>query len=84
MRTAPPWHRNEEVKLFLQSHAEIHLEYLPPCQPALNPQEGIWRQSRYEVSKKVWFDNLDTPYTIFDIENMHWSKKKVQQLCIIT
>ncbi len=79
-----PWHRGEEVKLFLQSHTEIHLEYLPPYQPALNPQERIWRQSRYEVTKNVWFDNLDTLYTVFNKRICHWSKKKVQQLCIMT
>ncbi len=29
------WHKWEEVRLFVQRHTQIHLEYLPPYQPAL-------------------------------------------------
>ncbi|MBI4331722.1 MAG: transposase, partial [Chloroflexi bacterium] len=35
------WHKGEEVRLFLKNHTRIHLEYLPPYQPALNEQENI-------------------------------------------
>ena len=77
------WHRGEDIELFLESHTEIHLEYLPPYQPALNPQERIWRQARNEVSKNVWFPNLDILHTKVKKRIRYWSKKKVQQLCII-
>jgi hypothetical protein len=77
------WHRGEEVTLFLQNHTEIHLEYLPAYQPALNEQERIWRQGRYEVTKNVWFDSLDTLYMKFVGAVSHWSKRKIQRLCII-
>ncbi len=79
-----PWHRGDEVKLYLQSHTEIRLEYLPPYQPALNPQERIWRQARYEVSKNVWFPDLDILCTKVTRRIHLWSQKKVKQLCIIT
>lgn len=78
------WHRGEEIRLFLQTHSELHLEYLPPYQPALNPQERIWRQTRYEVTKNVWFANLDILYTKVNERIHHWSKKKIRRLCIIT
>ncbi len=77
------WHRGEEVQLFLQSHTEIHLKYLPPYQPALNPQERIWRQTRYEVSKNVWFPQVDILYTNITDRIRYWSKKKIKRLCII-
>ncbi len=79
-----PWHKGAEVQLFLQTHTEIHLEYLPPYQPALNPQERIWRQARYEVSKNVWFPDLDILCTKFKKRVRQWSKQKVKRLCIIT
>ena len=77
------WHKGEEVRLFLKSHTEIHLEYLPPYQPALNEQENIWRQGRYEVTRNVWFENLDIIYIRFKHKIDHWSKYKIKQLCII-
>ncbi len=77
------WHKGEEVRLFLESHTEIHLEYLPPYQPALNPQERIWRQGRYEVTRNTWFYDLDTIYTKFQHRICHWSAKKIKTLCII-
>ena len=77
------WHRGEEVELFVQSHHELHLEYLPPYQPALNPQERIWRQARYEATRNVCFPDLGAIYSRVIERVHHWSKKKVQQLCII-
>jgi hypothetical protein len=41
------WHKGEEVRLFLQEHSQIHIEYLPPYQPALNEQENIWLLGKY-------------------------------------
>lgn len=77
------WHKGEEVRLFLKNHTRIHLEYLPPYQPALNEQENIWRHGRYEVTRNVWIDNLDEIYIRFKHKIDHWSKDKIKQLCII-
>jgi len=79
-----PWHRGDEVALFVQSHAELHLEYLPPYQPALNPQERVWRQVRYEVTKNVWFPDLNTIYNRITERMHHWSPNKIKRLCNIT
>lgn len=78
------WHKGERVRLFVESHTEIHLEYLPPYQPALNPQERIWRQGRYEATKNVWFYDLDAIHARFQHTISHWSPKKVKRLCTIT
>ena len=78
------WHKGDAVRLFLKSHTEIHLEYLPPYQPALNEQENIWRQGRYEVTRNVWFESLDIIYIRFKRKIDHWSDKRIKQLCIIS
>ncbi len=78
------WHKGERVRLFVESHTAIHLEYLPSYQPALNPQERIWRQGRYEVTRNVWFYDLDTIYTKFQHRIRHWSPQRIKRLCTIT
>lgn len=78
------WHRGEEVELFVQSHTELHLEYLPPYQPALNAQERIWRQARYEITRNVWFPDLDIMCVRINQRIRHWSPKKIKRLCNIT
>jgi len=35
------WHQGEPVAKFLRSHQRLHLDYLPPYQPGLNPQERV-------------------------------------------
>lgn len=77
------WHKGEEVDLFVESHTELHLGYLPPYQPALNPQERIWRQVRYEATRNVWFHDLDTIYSQVNKRICHWSTKKIKRLCTI-
>lgn len=77
------WHKGEAVQLFVHNHTRIQLEYLPPYQPALNEQESIWRQGKYEVTRNVWFDSLDTIYLRFKSKVDHWSKQRIKQLCII-
>ena len=78
------WHRGDDVTLFVQSHTQLHLEYLPPYQPALNPQERVWRQTRYEVTKNTWFPDLDSIHTRIIQRTRHWSPKKIKRLYNIT
>lgn len=77
------WHKGDRVRLFLESHTAIHLEYLPPYQPGLNPQERIWRQGRYEATRNVWFYDLESIFEKFSGTVSHWSTKKIKRLCII-
>ena len=78
------WHKGQEVELFLRSHLEIHLQYLPAYQPALNPQERIWRQARYEVTRNVWFPDLDRVHAKLKQQIGCWSCEKTKRLCHIT
>jgi len=75
------WHKGDRVRLFLECHQSIHLEYLPPYQPALNPQERLWRQARYEVTRNVWFRELDTLYAEFYQTVTQWPQAKIKRLC---
>ena len=53
------WHKGDPIREFLRKHKRLRIEYLPPYQPALNMQERIWRQIRYESTTTRWFDNRD-------------------------
>ena len=55
------WHRGDPIWEFLRKHRRLRLVYLPPYQPALNMQERIWRQIRYESTTNRWFDNQSGP-----------------------
>ena len=35
-------HRSAEIRRWLQNHRKIHLEFLPPYAPELNPVELVW------------------------------------------
>lgn len=75
------WHKGEEVELFLQTHTRVRLTYLPRYQPALNPQERIWRRVRYETTTNRWFGNLDDIWDTVQKTTHSWTPRKLKQLC---
>ena len=79
-----PWHKGPLVKQYLDSHPEIRLEYLPPYQPALNPQERIWRQIRYERTTNRWFEELELTWEAIRDTSRRWSTERVKRLCHIS
>jgi transposase len=78
------WHRGDEVNTFLASHREVHLEYLPTYQPGLNPQERIWRQTRYDATTNQYFEKLDDIWDAVCGRARHWSPSMVKRLCHIS
>jgi transposase len=78
------WHRGDPIREFLGKHKRLRIVYLPPYQPALNMQERIWRQIRYESTTNRWFDNLDAVWGTVQRTLDSWSKRKVRRLCNIT
>ncbi|MGA2587073.1 MAG: IS630 family transposase [Candidatus Aminicenantales bacterium] len=78
------WHKGEPVDRFLQKHPRFHLAYLPPYQPGLNPQEQIWKQTRYEATTNRWFQNLDLIWSAILKARRSWSLKKIRWLCNIS
>ncbi|WP_090717427.1 transposase [Nitrosomonas sp. Nm166] len=45
--------------------SNLHLLFLPPCSPELNPQEHIWDELREKFFHNQIFDNLKTLEDIF-------------------
>lgn len=78
------WHKGELVRQFLRKHPRLHLEYLPPYQPGLNPQERIWRRLRYESTTNRWFETLDDTWAIVDKTMRSWTPAKIRRLCNIS
>lgn len=53
-------HQAQSVQRLLAKYpARIHLEWLPPYSPELNPQEDIWRHLRRRVTHNYYFAHLD-------------------------
>jgi len=78
------WHKGDLVREFLHKHPRLHLQYLPPYQPGLNPQERIWRRIRYESTTNRWFETLDDIWATVDKTTRSWTREKVRRLCNIT
>lgn len=77
------WHKGDEITKFLRSHPRLHLDYLPPYQPGLNPQERIWRQIRYEATTNRWFEDVDGIWDTVQKSARSWTRHKIRQLCNI-
>lgn len=78
------WHKGDAVREFLKGHPRLHLEYLPPYQPALNMQERIWRRVRYESTTNRWFETIDEIWTTVEKTTRSWTGSKIRRLCNIT
>lgn len=78
------WHRGPRVNKYLAAHRQIQMEYLPPYQPGLNPQERIWRQLRYERTNNHCFTDLDQTWRAIRETTRRWSTNKIRRLCNIS
>lgn len=78
------WHKGEPVDRFLQAHPHLHLDYLPRYQPGLNPQEQIWKQTRYEATTNRWFENIELIWLAIIKTIRSWSPRKIRRLCNIS
>lgn len=77
------WHMGEQIEIFLKSHRRLQLEYLPPYHPALNPQERLWRQIRYEATTNYWFEDLSEVWISIRKTTHSWTPDKIKRLCNI-
>ena len=39
-------HKGEEIRRLLDRHPRLHVEYFPGYAPELNPDEGVWNQTK--------------------------------------
>jgi transposase len=77
------WHKGDAVDEFLRTHPRLGLDSLPRYQPALNPQERVWRRIRYEATTNRWFPDLDAIWTTVQRTRRSWSPRKLKRLCHI-
>lgn len=78
------WHRGEEIEVFIRTHTRLHIRYLPPYQPALNMQERVWRQIRFEATTNRWFEDLDATWDTVQHTAHSWAPSKIKRLCHLT
>jgi transposase len=52
-------HKSALVQRFNRSVPRLHLEYLPPYAPELNPDEGVWRQTKARLANNCPSDRYD-------------------------
>lgn len=77
------WHKGDPVKEFLKKHPLLRIRYLPAYQPALNMQERIWRQIRYEATTNRWFEDIDAIWNTIQKTVDSWTIRKIRRLCNI-
>jgi|GEM_PF-6101962 hypothetical protein len=77
------WHKSDAIREFPRKHRRLRIVYLPPYQPALNMQERIWRQIRYESTTNRWLDNLDVSWATVQKTLDSWSKHNIKRLCTL-
>lgn len=51
-------HHATELQPFLKKHDRLHLVFLPPYSPNLNPVEGLWLWLKADVVNNVFFENF--------------------------
>ena len=39
-------HKGDPIRAFLKEHPRLRVEYFPPYAPELNPDEGVWSQTK--------------------------------------
>lgn len=51
-------HHALELQPFLEAHPRLHLVFLPPYSPNLNPVEGLWLWLKADVVNNVFFEKF--------------------------
>lgn len=54
-----PTHRAKVVKAYLEKHPDIHIEYLPPYAPELNPEEYCHGNVKRRMKNGVYLSKTD-------------------------
>lgn len=55
-------HKGASVKKLVERHARLHIEFLPPYAPDLNPDEGVWSQLKRALAN-------GRPEDVFDLSD---------------
>ena len=72
-------HKGEPLRALCRRHTRLHLEYLPPYAPELNPDEGVWSLTKRELANGRP-DNVEELITelVESMENVRHSQAKLR------
>ena len=82
-----PYHRSASLQPYLVKHrTHLHLDYLPPYSPELNPIERVWKLLRRLRTHNQYFDKLESLVKAVNEQLAIWysPNRMLQKLCCIT
>ena len=59
-------HKSKLVKKLCRRVPRLHLEYLPAYAPELNPDEGVWRQTKRRLANSCPSDRFDLALAVIE------------------
>jgi len=80
------YHHAKVLQPFLTDHREtLHLEFLPPYSPELNPIERVWKLTRKLCTHDTYFEKLEPLTNAVAQQHSLWSKPNgtLRKLCCI-
>ena len=82
-----PYQRSASLQPYLLKHRRhLHLDYLPPYSPELNPIERVWKLLRRLRTHNQYFDKLETLIDAVSEQLTIWysPNRMLTKLCCIT
>ena len=71
-------HKSRLVRKLCLRVPRLHLEYLPPYAPELNPDEGIWRQAKQRLANACLSDRYDLALAVIhELELLRGSQNRL-------
>ena len=71
-------HKSALVRKFHRRVPRLRLEYLPSCAPELNPDEGVWRQTKAKLANNCPADRFILALDVMrELEVLRRSPKKL-------
>jgi transposase len=81
------YHHAEQSRPFFHSHRrQVHLDFLPPYSPELNPIERVWKLLRKRATHNQYFPELDDLLAAVTKQLIEWYKpnRVLAKLCCLT
>jgi transposase len=81
------WHHANYLQPWLYEHRHVlHLDFLPPYSPELNPIERVWKLTRYICTHNRYFPTLEDLLTVVRRQFNLWARPNdiLRKLCAIT
>ena len=71
-------HKSKLVKALCRRVPRLHLEYLPAYAPELNPDEGVWRQTKGRLANSCPADRFDLALAVIgELDRLRGSQDRL-------